>query len=55
MTLGCGDGARDDGTIYDADWLNGVGIDVRPWRDLLARLGSKGFPQALLPSEGMTH
>lgn len=55
VTLGCDDGARYDSTIYDKNWLAEVGIEVGPWHDLLARLGRKGFPEALLPNSGLIH
>lgn len=55
VTLACDDGARYATTIYDAGWLDQAEIDVQSWRDLLERLGGRGFPEAMLPGAGLMH
>jgi len=55
VTLGCDDGERYGSTIYDYGWLAAAGIDVASWYEVLERLGSGGFPEALMPSAGLMH
>lgn len=55
VTLGCDDGERYAGTVYDYVWLAEAGLDVGPWYELLLRLGREGFPEALMPGAGLMH